>query len=167
MTALEFNHQLISLEDKLFGFALRLTMNIDDAKDLLQETLLKAYTYRNQFVEYTNMRAWAYTIMKNTFINNYRRNVLHRTTLDSSDDLFFLSQSKEIANTTPDSIYSALQLTKLIDSLEKEFRIPFKMHLEGYKYKEISEELKLNIGTVKSRIYFARQKLMKVISQLN
>jgi RNA polymerase sigma-70 factor (ECF subfamily) len=87
--------------------------------------------------------------------------------LDGSNDLFFLSQNKEIANNTPDSAYFVHQLTQLIDSLNNEFKIPFKMHLEGYKYKEISEELKLNIGTVKSRIYFARQKLMKAVSQLN
>ena len=82
MTAIEFNHQLITLEEKLARFALSLTSNKDDAKDLLQETMLKAITYRDQFVQYTNLKAWTYTIMKNTFINNYRRNVRQNTAID-------------------------------------------------------------------------------------
>ena len=160
MTAIEFNHQLISLEDKLGRFALSLTSNRDDAKDLLQETMLKAITYRDQFVQYTNLKAWAYTIMKNTFINNYRRNVRQNTAFDNTKDLFFLNQNKDTINVEPDSAYSAQEISKIIDSLEDEFKIPFKMHTEGFKYKEIAQKLDLKIGTVKSRIFFTRKKLM-------
>jgi RNA polymerase sigma factor (sigma-70 family) len=160
MTALEFNHQLISLEDKLGRFALSLTANKEDAKDLLQETMLKAITYRDQFVQYTNLKAWTYTIMKNTFINNYRRNIRQNTTFDNTKDLYFLNQNKDTQHVAPDSAYSAQEINKVIDSLEDEFRIPFKMHTEGYKYKEIAQKLDLKIGTVKSRIFFTRKKLM-------
>ena len=163
MTAIEFNHQLISLEDKLGRFALSLTSNRDDAKDLLQETMLKAITYRDQFVQYTNLKAWAYTIMKNTFINNYRRNVRQNTAFDNTKDLFFLNQNKDTINVEPDSAYSAQEISKIIDSLEDEFKIPFKMHTEGFKYKEIAQKLDLKIGTVKSRIFFTRKKLMDAL----
>ena len=133
MTALEFNHQLISLEDKLSRFALSLTADKDDAKDLLQETLYKAIVYRDQFVQYTNLKAWTYTIMKNTFINNYRRSVRQNTTFDNTKDLFFLNQNKDTITVSPDSSFSAQEINRIIDSLEDEFKIPFKMHTEGYK----------------------------------
>jgi len=163
MTALEFNHQLISLEDKLSRFALSLTANREDAKDLLQETLFKAIAYRDQFVQYTNLKAWTYTIMKNTFINNYRRNVRQNTTFDNTKDLYFLNQNRDTQNVTPDSSYSAQEINRVIDNLEDEFRVPFKMHTEGYKYKEIAQKLDLKIGTVKSRIFFTRKKLMDAL----
>jgi RNA polymerase sigma factor (sigma-70 family) len=163
MTALEFNHQLISLEDKLSRFALSLTANKEDAKDLLQETLLKAITYRDQFVQYTNLKAWTYTIMKNTFINNYRRNVRQNTTFDNTKDLYFLNQNKDTQNISPDIAYSTQEINRVIDNLGDDFRIPFKMHTEGYKYKEIAHKLDLKIGTVKSRIFFTRKKLMDAL----
>jgi RNA polymerase sigma-70 factor (ECF subfamily) len=163
MTALEFNHQLISLEDKLSRFALSLTANREDAKDLLQETMLKAIAYREQFVQYTNLKAWAYTIMKNTFINNYRRNIRQNTTFDNTKDLYFLNQNRDTQNVSPDSTYSTQEITRVIDSLDDDFRVPFKMHTEGYKYKEIAQKLNLKIGTVKSRIFFTRKKLMEAL----
>ena len=163
MTALEFNHQLITLEEKLSRFAMSLTSNKDDAKDLLQETMLKAITYRDQFVQYTNLKAWTYTIMKNTFINNYRRNVRQNTAFDNTKDLYFLNQNKDTVNVAPDSAYSTQEITKVIDSLEDEFKVPFKMHTEGFKYKEIAQKLDLKIGTVKSRIFFTRKKLMDAL----
>lgn len=163
MTALEFNHQLISLEDKLSRFALSLTANREDAKDLLQETMLKAIAYRDQFVQYTNLKAWTYTIMKNTFINNYRRNIRQNTTFDNTKDLYFLNQNRDTQNVSPDSTYSTQEISRVIDSLDDDFRVPFKMHTEGYKYKEIAQKLDLKIGTVKSRIFFTRKKLMEAL----
>lgn len=160
MTIIEFNHQLITIEDKLARFALSLTSNREDAKDLLQETMLKAITYREQFVNTTNLKAWTYTIMRNTFINNYRRTVRQKTAFDNTKDLYFLNQNKDTVNVGPDSLYSTREITKVIDKLEDEFKIPFKMHAEGFKYKEIAQKLNLKIGTVKSRIFFTRKKLM-------
>ncbi len=163
MTAIEFNHQLTSLEEKLLRFAFSLTSNKDDAKDLLQDTMLKAITYRDQFVQYTNLKAWTYTIMKNTFINNYRRNVRQNTAFDNTKDLYFLNQNKDTVNVDPDSAYATQEITKVIDSLDDEFKVPFKMHTEGFKYKEIAQKLDLKIGTVKSRIFFTRKKLMDAL----
>ena len=165
MTAIEFNHQLVSLERNLTRFALSLTSNREEAKDLLQETLLKAIINREQFVNYSNLKAWTYTIMKNTFINNYRQIVRQNNILDSTKNLYFLNQSRKTYDIAPDSNYAILEINKLIDGLENEYKIPFKLLLEGFRYKEISEKLGLRLGTVKSRIFFARKSLMESLNE--
>lgn len=167
MAANEFSHQLIQLEGKLSHFAMSLTSNKDDAEDLLQDTMLKAYTYQNQFAESTNLLSWTFTIMKNTFINNYRRNKGKHTVFDNSKELFLLNGPIENNNSTPDSVYSEKELILLVDRLSNEFKTPFKMHVEGYKYREIAEKLQMKIGTVKSRIFFARHQLMEELCELN
>jgi RNA polymerase sigma factor (sigma-70 family) len=163
MTALEFNYQLTGLKDNLERFALSLTSNMEEAKDLMQETFVKAISYRSKFADNTNLKAWTFTIMKNTFINNYRRAVKSNTTFDNTDDLYFLNINKESPMETPESTYATGEINQAISELEDEFRIPFLMHVEGYKYKEIAEELNLKIGTVKSRIFFTRKKLMEAL----
>ena len=161
MTAIEFNYELTSLWDNLERFAVRLTSNRDDAKDLLQETFLKAISYRDKFSDNTNLKAWTYTIMKNTFINNYRRLSKVNTTFDNSRDLFYLNLHNSSGLGVPESSYSTREIEKKIELLDDEFKVPFIMHVQGYKYKEIADELNLKIGTVKSRIFFARKKLME------
>ena len=159
MTTLEFSDQLVQHEKLLTRFALKLTANRDDAKDLLQDTFLKALTYRKHFEDSTNLRAWTYTIMKNTFINNYRKNQRHNTITDSSRDLFFLAQNKDTINVDTESAFYEKEINEAIDHLDNEYKVPFKMHHQGYKYKEISDILGLKIGTVKSRIFITRKKL--------
>ena len=166
MTAIEFNHQLIGLETKLSRFAMSLTYNREEAQDLLQETYLKALSHRDKFVGYTNLKAWAFTIMKNTFINNYRKQQKENTHNDTTNNLYFLNLSRELSPTRPDKEYTTYEITREIDNLPKEFREPFTMFLSGYKYKEISDELNLKIGTVKSRIFFTRKKLMESLKTL-
>ena len=167
MTAVEFNYQLTSLSGNLERFAMSLTSNIEDAKDLLQETFAKAIAYRDKFEDNTNLKAWTFTIMKNTFINNYRRNVKANTTFDHTDDLYYLNLKNESAGETPDSEYSVKEIQKSINELSDEFRLPFIMHTQGYKYKEIADKLNLKIGTVKSRIFFTRKKLMEKLHGYN
>ncbi len=163
MTAIEFNYQLTSLQDNLERFAYSLTSNHEDAKDLLQETYLKAISYRDKYEDNTNLKAWTFTIMKNTFINNYRRSVKANTTFDNTNDLYYLNLKQESGLENPDSKLSAKEIKKNIDSLQNEFKEPFLMHTQGYKYKEIAEKLDLKIGTVKSRIFFTRKKLMEAL----
>jgi RNA polymerase sigma-70 factor (ECF subfamily) len=163
MTAVEFNHQLTSLEDALERFAMSLTMNREDARDLVQETYLKALTYREKFMNETNLKAWVYTIMKNSFINNYRRSVRENKTFDNTKDLYYLNNSNQGNDSSPEASYTAGEIQSHINNLEDDLRIPFQMHQEGFKYKEIAEEMNLKIGTVKSRIFFGRRKLMDVI----
>ena len=159
MTMTEFSNQLVSLEKLLSRFAFKLTANKDDANDLLQDTYLRALKYRNQFEDSTNLKAWTFTIMKNTFINNYRKNQRHNTVLDSSKDLYYLGYNKESVYFDPESNLCEHEISAAIDNLDNEYKIPFKMHHQGYKYREISDILGLNIGTVKSRIFVTRKKL--------
>ena len=164
MTAIEFNHQITSLRKNLEFFAISLTNNSDDAQDLLQETYLKALTYRDKYTADTNLKAWLFTIMKNTFINTYRRKVKSNTILDISEDLYYLNNSIDANDESPDSELFTKEIEKGISELEEEYKKPFLMHTEGFKYKEIAEDLDLSIGTVKSRIFFTRKKLMKKLS---
>lgn len=165
MTAVEFNYQLTNLSPNLERFALSLTTNSEDAKDLLQETYAKAIAYRDKFEDNTNLKAWTFTIMKNTFINNYRRTVKSNTTFDNTEDLYYLNLNRESAADSPETSISTKEINKAINNLEDEFKIPFLMHTQGFKYKEIAEKLDLKIGTVKSRIFFTRKKLMTALQE--
>jgi RNA polymerase sigma-70 factor (ECF subfamily) len=163
MTAHEFNSSLIEMKSNLQRFALSLTSDRDNALDLVQDTYLKAITYKEKFVDYTNLKAWVFTIMKNTFINNYRRNVKENTIIDGTQDLYYLNMPHDKGFISPESKYAQDEIEKAIDSLSNEFRIPFRMHIDGFKYHEIADKLGLKIGTVKSRIFFTRQKLMLIL----
>jgi RNA polymerase sigma-70 factor (ECF subfamily) len=160
MTNKEFNENLLKLKDHLERFALSLTYDKEKAKDLIQETYLKALTYKDKFIDYSNLKAWVFTIMKNIFINNYRKTVRVNMVVDNSKDLLLLNNTKESNHYLPDSELSYNEINHAINNLEKEFKIPFQMHHEGYKYQEIAENLNLKIGTVKSRIFFTRKKLI-------
>jgi RNA polymerase sigma factor (sigma-70 family) len=160
METTNFSKELTSLQDNLTYFAKSLTQNEEEAKDLVQDTFLKAITYRDKFEENTNLKAWTYTIMKNTFINNYRRNSKVNMVIDNSSDLYYLNSSKSFDEVNPESALSHKDISTVVSNLEDDHRIPFQMHHTGYKYKEIAEHLNLSIGTVKSRIFFSRKKLM-------
>ncbi len=165
MTAIEFNHKLMGLQNNLKYFAYTLTSNYEDAQDLVQETYLKALTNRDKFADNTNLKAWTFTIMKNTFINNYRQSMRNNVILDKTDDLYYLNLSKESNLGLPDSDYSIKEINKAIGQISPEQRTPFEMYNNGYKYKEIAEKLNLSIGTVKSRIFFTRKKLMEALKE--
>jgi len=164
MTNIEFNSNLIGMKPKLLRFAMSLTSGSDKAHDLVQDTFLKALSSRSKFVDFTNMKAWVFTIMKNTFINNYRRSVKENVIIDSTQDLFYINQPSDKGYISPESNYNEKEIEMSIESLREEFKVPFKMYIEGYKYKEIADELGLKIGTVKSRIFFTRQTLMASLS---
>ena len=164
MKILEFQNKLIQLQKQLNLFAFSLTTNAEDADDLLQETNLKALSYCDKFQRGTNFKAWTFTIMKNTFINDYRRRI-HHNILNGNNRTFLLNQIK--SGVTPDAS-STIELKELednVESIDDKLRIPFKMMHEGYKYKEIADILDLNLGSVKSRIHCARQQLMHKIKR--
>jgi RNA polymerase sigma-70 factor (ECF subfamily) len=163
MTSFEFNSNLIGMKQSLQRYAMSLTSDPVKAMDLLQDTYLKAITYREKYADFTNLKAWVFTIMKNTFINNYRRTVNENTIIDITPDLFYLNMPQEKGFISPESQYAAGEIEKAIESMSDEFRIPFKMHIQGYKYHEIADKLGVKLGTVKSRIFFARQKLMLML----
>jgi len=163
MSKVQFNSNLLSLQKNLKYYALSLTSDTERANDLLQETMLKALTYSDKFSEDTNFKAWVYTIMKNTFINDYRKASKSRNSLSGSNSEFHLMIAKDKIYPSPESFYSSNEIEKSIAALEDEYRIPFQMFLDGYKYKEIADKLDLPLGTVKSRIFFTRKKLTSVL----
>ena len=163
MSTLEFESKLHGLTSSLNAFAYNLTKNSEEAKDLYQETAIRAITNKEKFNPGTNLKAWLFTIMKNIFINNYRKKVKKNTIIDNTDNMYFInSGSHTIDNDAGRNILMS-ELNKMIKNLDENFRIPFEMHFDGYKYQEISDELDLPLGTVKSRIFFARKELKKQI----
>jgi RNA polymerase sigma-70 factor (ECF subfamily) len=161
MTELQFHAALLKQQSQLFNYAMKLTSDTENAQDLFQETFLKALIYRDKFTQNTNLKAWVYTIMKNTFINNYRRNIKWKNTFDPNINDFRLEIQKENDYPSPESIYRSKEITKCINELEDEYKIPFNLFLEGFMYKEIAEKIKVPLGTVKCRIFFTRKKLEK------
>lgn len=164
MSTVEFNDTLTSMESYLMAFAMNYTKNVEDAKDLTQETMLKAIRYRDYYTPKTNFKAWIFTIMRNIFINQYRRKVKSKTIFDNSTDLFLLNSSTEKRD-SPYNYIADGEINKQLESLSVEYKEPFKMHYLGFKYKEIAEELNIPIGTVKSRIFIARKKLMDLLPE--
>lgn len=163
MSTIEFNNNLHILTDSLNAFAYSLTKNNEDARDLFQETAFRAIHNQEKFRPETNFKAWTFTIMKNIFINNYRKKVKSNTILDHTDNTFFLDSGSEKVTNDGSRNMLMKELNNMIDSLDDAIRIPFMMHHEGYKYNEIAEQFDLPLGTVKSRIFFARRTLKDMI----
>jgi RNA polymerase sigma-70 factor (ECF subfamily) len=166
MSTIEFNDALIGIENNLQSFAMSFTRNRDDARDLTQETMLKAITYRNYYTPQTNFKAWVFTIMRNIFINQYRRRVKSGTIFDNSKDSFLTVNTVSFEESPLEKI-SVKDINQKIDMLGDEYKRPFEMHFQGFKYKEIADELRIPIGTVKSRIFIARKKLMDALPDYN
>ncbi len=165
MTALEFKYQLQTLADYLRPFAIKLTNDRTDAEDLMQETMLKAINNREKFSEGTNLKAWLYTIMKNTFITQYHRLTKRRTFIDTTDNLHYINQTaSRIENDAP-SEFVLRDIEDALEELKPAYREPFMMYFNGFKYHEIAEKLEVPIGTVKNRIHIARQILKDQLSQ--
>ena len=161
MASAKFQSNLMNLQSNLLNFAFMLTSNRDDAYDLLQDTTLKALDNEDKYAENTNFKGWVFTIMRNIFINNYRRSVRSATVVDTTDNLYHLNLSQESGFETPEESYGAGEITAAINEFSDEYRIPFSMHVAGYKYNEIANHMNLPLGTVKSRIFFARKKLQE------
>ena len=163
MNSVLFQQRLLSLQGNLFNFACMLTSNREEAKDLLQDTTLKALDNEEKYIDNVNFKGWVFTIMRNIFINNYRRIVRNQTIVDQTEDLYHLNLPQESGFDSPDSSFTIKEITKAINGFSDEYKIPFSMHLAGFKYHEIAERMDLPLGTVKSRIFFARQRLQELM----
>ncbi|WP_395784853.1 RNA polymerase sigma factor [Aquirufa sp.] len=159
MTALEFSYQVGNFSKFLKPFALRLTRDGDDANDLVQDTLVKAYTNRDKYMDGTNLKAWLFTIMKNTFITQYQRMVRRNTFIDTTENLHFINSSETVQINSAESTFMREDINLALSHTEEMYRVPFLMYFEGFKYHEIADELDLPIGTVKNRIHIARKSL--------
>jgi len=161
MGSANFQQKLMGLQGNLLNFAYMLTSNRDDAYDLLQDTTLKALGNEDKYVENTNFKGWVFTIMRNIFINNYRRVVRSATIIDQTEDCYHLNLCQDSGLETPEGSYAAAEISTAINEFPEKYRVPFSMHVAGYKYNEIAEKMNLPLGTVKSRIFFARQQLQE------
>jgi len=156
MTATDFNEIISTKSDFLKPYAISLTNNYEDAKDLYQETMVRALINREKYQLGTNLKAWLYTIMRNIFINNYRRSKKFVKTEQSSEELYNYSLKATTYNDGISNIRVA-EIKKVMNELPQALRTSFELHFTGYKYQEIAEMLEEPLGTVKSRIHFARK----------
>lgn len=162
MTAIEFNTQLEKIHKHLNRFAYHLTLNNENARDLVQDTCFRALSNRDKFREDVNFKAWTFTIMRNIFINEYRKGQKYKI-VDQEPDHYTLIQ--RFANLdVPDDRLHMSQVTDAISLLDDDYRTPLQMHIQGYKYIEIAEKLNVKMGTVKSRIFLSRKKLSELLA---
>ena len=159
MNSKKFKEDVVSMHGKLNNFALSLTSNTDDANDLVQETYLKVFLSEDKYEEDTNLKAWVLTIMRNTFINNYRKRKRINDVMSDDAYLHLLDVCSIQSSDKADVNYYVKEINKQINKIDDDQRIPFEMFLDGYKYKEIADKMDISLGTVKSRIFFTRKKL--------
>lgn len=163
MTAQDLTAQISVLSPTLKAFTRRFTNSREESQDLVQDTIMKALMYKDKFREDTNLKGWLFTIMRNTFINNYRKNQRAKTQHDTTKELYYLNVKDEHTFNSPDSNYEYKDAWKKIENVKEELLIPFKMHTSGYKYNEIADHLNIPIGTVKNRIFHARKEIQKLL----
>ncbi|MCB0430157.1 MAG: RNA polymerase sigma factor [Flavobacteriales bacterium] len=165
MSTLEFQDQLSKMRVSLHRFALSLTADRDDADDLLQDTCLKALSSREKFRENISFKSWLFTIMKNTFINRYRRQGVRHAVMGGMAYTAG-TPSPGVGHESPERGLLSDEISKALASVPEAWRQPFLMHHHGYRYHEIAEHLRIPIGTVKSKIHFARKALQHQLSEL-
>ena len=158
-----FKSSVIGMQRNLLSFALKLTLDEEEAHDLVQDTTLKALDNEAKFTDDTNFSGWMMTIMRNIFINNYRRRIRENTVVDTTDDLYHLNLVQDSGVQSPDGAYAAGEISAILNGFPADYRNPFSMHVAGYKYEEISARLGMPLGTVKSRIFFTRKRLREIL----
>lgn len=164
MSTIEFNKMLVNNAEFLKPFAITLTRDTEAAKDLFQETLFRALANADKYNVGTNIKAWLYTIMRNIFINNYRRKAKQNTIFDSTPNEFLINQGQAVVANVAESNLRLKDIQEAIHKLPEIFRNPFLLYFDGFKYHEIADMMNEPLGTIKSRIHFAR-KLLK--TQIN
>lgn len=166
MLALNIEQQLEHFSAYLRGFAFKLTKDAEDANDLYQDTMVKILANKDKFLLGTNFRAWSSTIMRNIFINAYRKRKITNTIFDSTDNTYYLDSGAHRVENSGEAAVTMKELMGVIGELKEELSQPFMMAYYGYKYDEIAEALGLPLGTVKSRIFFARKELQNRIRDM-
>ena len=161
----EFSDLLVDNAGFLKPFAVNLTKNNETANDLYQETLYKALANKEKYNSGTNIKAWLFTIMRNIFINDYRRNAKRRTVFDNTPEDYLINLRQVSVSNSAESSLRQKEIEAAVEALPETFKVPFKLYFEEYKYQEISEYLDEPLGTIKSRIHFARKLLKEQINR--
>ena len=154
MSTIEFNQLLLTNTEFLKPFAVTLTRDNELAKDLLQETVYRALVNKEKYTVGTNIKAWLYTIMRNIFINNYRRKSKQKTVFDNTPNDFLLNHNQTAVSNSAESNLTVKDIQAVINKLPQIFMGPFLLYFDGYKYHEIADMLHEPLGTIKSRIHF-------------
>jgi RNA polymerase sigma factor (sigma-70 family) len=159
MTSTEFEIAFQYNSKLLKPFAMRLTKDNEDANDLVQDTFVKALTYKHMFKEGSNVKAWLFTIMKNTFFTNYQKTLRKNTFIDSTDNLHFINSIESSVSNDALATFIMNDITEALACVEDDNKEPFLLYFNGFKYHEIAERLNIPMGTVKNRIFLARKTL--------
>jgi RNA polymerase sigma factor (sigma-70 family) len=167
-----FNNEFMPHINSMYNFAYRLTLDSDDSKDLLQDTYLKAYRFIDSFQQGTNAKAWLFRILKNSFINDYRKKSKEPSKVDYQEVESFYNSEDVDRQITPDLRVEALkdmigdEISNALNSLDVDFRtVIILCDLEGFKYDEMAKILDIPIGTVRSRLHRARNLLKEKLSE--
>jgi RNA polymerase sigma factor (sigma-70 family) len=167
-----FNQEFMPHINSMYNFAYRLTLDPDDAKDLLQDTYLKAFRFIDSFQQGTNAKAWLFRILKNSFINDYRKKSKEPSKVDYQEVETYYNSEDVDRQITPDLRVEALQdmigdeISTALNSLDVDFRtVIILCDLEGFKYEEMAKILDIPIGTVRSRLHRARNLLKEKLSE--
>jgi len=160
MSVIEFNQVLMRDAEYLKPFAITLTRDTEDAKDLFQETMYRALANKDKYSIGTNIKAWLYIIMRNIFVNDYRQKIKRNILTGGSPEDLLVNTTKAATVNSAIAAISINEIQREIAKLPGIFKIPFVLYFEGFKYTEISRMLNEPLGTIKSRIHFAR-KLLK------
>jgi len=163
MSTAEFNELLLNNSEPLKPFAVSLTHDQEVAKDLFQETLYRALANKDKYSTGTNVKAWLFTIMKNIFINDYRRKAKQRIIFDNSANDSLMNSGNAAVRNDGEHSLQLREIVSAIHQLPQIFKTPFLLYFEGYRYNEISDSLNEPLGTIKSRIHFARKLLKEQI----
>ena len=160
-TTKEFKNKVSLEANPLKNYAIKLTHDMEEAEDLVQDTMLKAFINEEKFSEGTNLKGWLYTMMKNIFINKYRRAMKSRIFNDYTEDQYYLNSAVSSRGNEGEGNLVMKDITLALGELSDNLRTPFMLSFQGYKYEEISTRLKIPLGTVKVRIHNARKELMR------
>ena len=163
MTANDFYTHIDEVSSPLENFALSLTKDLEDSRDLFQDTVFKALKNKDKFRMGTNFKAWILTLMRNTFINNYRRKKRSKITTAPTDSLLFTTNTKSATANEGESNMAMEELMDMLDQLDEKLRQPFWMNYLGMSYQEVADALETPLGTIKSRIFFARKELQEKV----
>jgi RNA polymerase sigma factor (sigma-70 family) len=165
MSAVEFDSIVVNNTEYLKPFAITLTRDQETAKDLLQETMYRALANKDKYNVGTNVKAWLYTIMRNIFINDYRRKAKQSIVFDNGVNDFLLDSNQHAVANKAEGSLQLKEVQQAVYKLPDIFRNPFMLYFEGYRYNEIASMLHEPLGTIKSRIHFARKLLKEQLTR--